>query len=88
MRPAWPAALLLASAATPTRTLRRLTDGIAAPVRDKRLELPACRDDVVRVASAPLGRFFARDTGTAGHSPTPAVAATLRCGGAPASAEK
>lgn len=64
MRPAWPAVLLLAAAPAYAQAPERLTDGIAVPVGDKRLELRVCRDDVVRVVYAPKGPFFARDTDT------------------------
>jgi alpha-D-xyloside xylohydrolase len=64
MRPAWPLVLVLAAAPASAQTVERLTDGIAVPVGDKRLELRVCRDDIVRVAYAPKGAFFGRETMT------------------------
>jgi alpha-D-xyloside xylohydrolase len=64
MRSAWPIVLVLTAASVSAQTVERLTDGIAVPVGDKRLELRVCRDDIVRVAYAPKGAFFARETMT------------------------
>jgi alpha-D-xyloside xylohydrolase len=64
MRSAWPLVLVIAAAPAAAQTVERLTDGIAVPVGDKRLELRVCRDDIVRVAYAPKGGFFARETMT------------------------
>jgi alpha-D-xyloside xylohydrolase len=64
MRSAWPLVLVIAAAPAAAQTVERLTDGIAVPVGDKRLELRVCRDDIVRVAYAPKGGFFTRETMT------------------------
>ena len=64
MRHAWPLVLVIAAAPAAAQTVERLTDGIALPVGDKRLELRVCRDDIVRVVYAPKGAFFARETMT------------------------
>ena len=65
MRRAWPLVLVLTAASSVSaQTVERLTDGIAVPVGDRRLELRVCRDDIVRVAYAPKGAFFARETMT------------------------
>jgi len=40
----------------------RLADGVALTLGARRLELRACRDDVVRVIDAPPGAFFKRQS--------------------------
>ena len=40
----------------------RLTDGVAVKLGARRLELRACRDDVVRVLDAAPGAFFSRQS--------------------------
>jgi alpha-D-xyloside xylohydrolase len=55
------AALLLAWApGAGGQVTERLPDGVAVAIGERRLEVRACRDDVVRVVFAPPGPFFAR----------------------------
>ena len=41
--------------------VERLADGVAL-IGERRLEVRACRDDIVRVLDAPPGPFFARES--------------------------
>ena len=52
----WSAALVAA------QEPERLADGVALTLGARRLELRACRDDVVRVIDAPPGAFFKRQS--------------------------
>ena len=56
------AALLLAgpAAGASGQGFERLADGVAVTVGGRRLEVRACREDIVRVLFAPPGAFFAR----------------------------
>jgi alpha-D-xyloside xylohydrolase len=63
----WPAGLLAAVTlalgnASPARgqESERLADGVGVTIEGRRLELHACRDDIVRVLYAPPGAYFAR----------------------------
>jgi len=60
-RGAWMGCALLAAAASVAAAgTERLADGVAVAVGANRLEVRACRDDVIRVVFAPPGPFFAR----------------------------
>jgi alpha-D-xyloside xylohydrolase len=63
-RARWLAVTVLAAASgvspQPSPPFERLPDGVAVPVGGRRLEVKACRDDIVRVLFAPPGAFFAR----------------------------
>ncbi|HET6900576.1 MAG TPA: PA14 domain-containing protein, partial [Vicinamibacteria bacterium] len=57
----FPIALLLPSAAgAAAQQPERIANGVALTLAGRRLELRACRDDVVRVIDAAPGSFFAR----------------------------
>jgi len=58
------ALLLVPALAGPASASRveRLDDGVIVTVGDRRLQLRACREGVVRVLYAPPGDFFQRDT--------------------------
>jgi alpha-D-xyloside xylohydrolase len=43
-------------------SVERLKDGVALAVGERRLEVRACRDDIVRVVYAPPGPFFSRQS--------------------------
>src|SRR5262245_3491819 len=61
MRGCFPVFLLLASAlGAAAQPPERIADGVAVALAGRRLELRACRDDVVRVIDAPSAAFFAR----------------------------
>ena len=50
------------AAGAAAETVERLSDGIALTLAGLRLEVRVCRDDVIRVASARPGPFFARQS--------------------------
>ena len=61
--PAWSAILLLGGIpAAFGQEVQRLKDGVALTLGERRLEVRVCREDVVRVAYAPPGRFFTRES--------------------------
>jgi alpha-D-xyloside xylohydrolase len=53
-------AVVLLAVAPARAATERLADGVAVAVGANRLEVRACREDVIRVAYAPPGPFFAR----------------------------
>ncbi len=52
-------AVVLATGAS-AQTIDRLEDGVALSLDGRRLEVHACRDDIVRVLYAPPGPFSTR----------------------------
>ena len=50
------------AAVAQAQTPERLPDGVALTLRERRLEVRVCRDDVVRVVDAAPGPFFARQS--------------------------
>jgi alpha-D-xyloside xylohydrolase len=56
------ALLLLGSAPAGAADAERLKDGVALTLGERRLEVRACREDVIRVLYAPPGPFFARQS--------------------------
>ena len=54
--------LVSCAAAVAAQEPERLTDGVALKLGARRLELRACRDDVVRVIDAAPGAFFGRQS--------------------------
>ena len=54
--------LVACATAVAAQEPERLTDGVAVKLGARRLELRACRDDVVRVLDAAPGAFFGRQS--------------------------
>src|SRR6185295_7596989 len=56
------AVVVLLAVAPARAATERLADGVAVTVGANRLEVRACREDVIRVVYAPPGKFFSRQS--------------------------